>query len=174
MAFQLIEQYAVRPEQFPSVRTLALYAAAADVGEEYKGKSGGMSTEVSAANRNAVKERDAFRARFIHTINEAFQSGSIGLEWLSCPAGGCPDPTSTELIQDAAEDRYRSFAFDIFSDDPQEVIGGRNNLEVLCESCKDLVGHAAERLREQVWAYLCWRDGEEMLEDPLMVRTYKP
>lgn len=169
VVWDLVMKLDLPQTRYPHVETLALLAAATSVKENTEGEVQ-MDTDMEhdglRPSPNSIQARDTFHAHMLNALRSAFSTGAIGLEWGAMP---CPHATcGWEAAQDAAERRHRSLAFDICSDIAEDIIGNSEILDSLCLSCREAVPRAGERLREQVWAYLCREDGED-LEDPFVV-----
>lgn len=169
LVWDLVSNHNLPQMRYPHIGTLALLAAAAAVEGDPENEIR-MDEEPEdprlRPSAEAVHARDAFRARMYDTLRAAFNTGAIGLEW---PTSPCSNPTcSGDVAQDTAERRYRALAFDVCSDLAEDIVGSGDILDALCVCCREAVPRAGERLREQVWAWLCREDGED-LEDPFVV-----
>ena len=153
--------------RYPHIQTLALLSASTSGGDIHD--TDDMMDEESVLHRHpssdAILAREAFRTKMHGALHTAFSTGAIGLEWpVQCLSADC----SWEAARDGAERRYRALAFDVCSDLAEDIIGSSEIVDSLCVSCREAVPRAGERLREQVWAWLCREDGED-LEDPFVV-----
>ncbi|KZV73214.1 hypothetical protein PENSPDRAFT_683074 [Peniophora sp. CONT] len=169
VVWDLVTKLNIPQTRYPHIETLALLAGATSVAVDAEAEvqmEDGTGDEGLHASSDALRARDAFRAHIHDALLAAFNTGAIGLEWQAMP---CPNPSCVwEAAQDAAERRYRSLAFDVCGDLAEDIIGDSDILDGLCVNCREAVPRAGERLREQVWAWLCREDGED-LEDPFVV-----
>ncbi|VDC05531.1 unnamed protein product [Peniophora sp. CBMAI 1063] len=169
VVWDLVTKHNLPQMRYPHVGTLALLAAATSVGEDTEDQvkmEEDNNDEECCPSSDAIRARDAFRAHMLSSLHAAFATGAIGLEWpaMPCPNVGC----GWEAAHDVTERRYRSLAFDVCSDLAEDIVGNGELLDALCPSCREALPRAGERLREQVWAWLCREDGEE-LEDPFVL-----